>query len=64
VTVDGGNGLARTGGGAARQRIVCHQNQAWAAIGESPLRVANSSARSPTTKSRHSADSRLVNSWS
>jgi hypothetical protein len=43
--------------------MVCHQNQAWAANGElPPLRVTNSSSRSPTTKSRHSADSRLVNS--
>jgi hypothetical protein len=35
------DGLGWTGGGAARQRIVCHQNQAWAATGESPLRAAN-----------------------
>jgi hypothetical protein len=42
VTDPSGNGLGRTGGGAARLRIVCHQNQGWAATGEGPLRVANS----------------------
>jgi hypothetical protein len=34
----------------------------WERRSESPLRVENSSSRSPTTKSCHSSDSRLVNS--
>ena len=56
------SGMERAGGGATRQRIVCHQSQACAATRRIVTRVANSSSRSPTTNSRHSADSRLVNS--
>ena len=39
---------------------VCHQNQRARGDGESRCASRNSSSRSPRTKSRHSADSRLV----